>query len=433
MKSFRDFVPRSAELFSRRSVFGQGSSQASYGAALFARDCLAGIIVGVVALPLAMAFSIASGGTPAEGLYTAIAAGFCISAFGGSRYQIGGPTGAFVVIIYGVRASQGTGGLLAATLLAGILLVVMGLTGVGRLVKYIPGPVITGFTAGIALIIFSQQVKDFFGLQLPHAPPEFFEKWAAYLAQASTFHAAACAVGLGTLGIMVLLRRFAPRIPGAPVAVVTVTAVCRALALPVETIGTRFGGLPTGLPLPVLPAMNMALLRGVLPGAFSIALLAAIESLLSAVVADDMTGDRHNADMELVGQGIGNMASAIFGGIPATGAIARTAANIKNGAVSPVAGMVHALTLVLFILCFSRAASAIPLSCLAAVLMVVAWDMSSLRRCIGIIRGTSRSDAVVLLVTFAFTVVFDLVMAVGAGVALAFIWSRLEFRAHGKR
>ncbi|MDR2501402.1 MAG: STAS domain-containing protein [Treponema sp.] len=408
--SFRDFIPRTFEFLLKKEPYSPRS---------LGKDCIAGLTVGVVALPLAMAFSIAAGGSPAQGLYTAILAGFFISLLGGSRYQIGGPTGAFVVIIFGVISRHGMEGLVMATLLAGIMLVIMGFSGLGRLVKFIPYPVTAGFTAGIALIIFSQQIKDFFGLTIEAASPEFIAIWAGYLKAMPGFRGAALGIGLGTIGVILLVRRFIPRIPGPVAGVAAATALCAALGLPVDTIGSRFGGIPQSLPRLALPVFHWNLIRDVLQDSFTIALLAAIESLLSAVVADGMTGDRHKANMELVGQGVGNMAAALFGGIPATGAIARTATNIKAGAVSPVAGIIHALTLVLFILFLAPLASAIPLASLSAVLIVVAWDMSNVQRFIRILFRSPKSDALVLVTTFALTVLVDLTFAVEAGVILA--------------
>jgi SulP family sulfate permease len=366
-----------------------------------------------------MAFSIAAGGTPEQGLYTAIAAGFCISLLGGSRYQIGGPTGAFVVIIFGVIARHGMEGLITATILAGILLVLMGVSGLGKLIKFIPYPVTTGFTTGIGLLIFSQQVKDFFGLAIEKPSPEFFEKWSQYFEHAATFDATTAVVGIGTVAAILLVRKLAPRVPGSVAGVAAATLACFLLKVPVETIGTRFGGIPSSLPAPSLPAFDWATIRAVFPDAVTIALLGAIESLLSAVVADGMTGDRHSSNMELVAQGVGNMASAFFGGIPATGAIARTATNIKSGAVSPVAGILHAVTLVLFVLFLSPIASAIPLASLSAVLMIVAWDMSDVDRFIRLFRHAPKSDSLVLLATFALTVIVDLTVAVEVGVLMA--------------
>ena len=406
----KDFIPRTFEIFRKNGGYGWNS---------FAKDCLAGLTVGVVALPLAMAFSIAAGGTPAQGLYTAITAGFCISLLGGSRYQIGGPTGAFVVIIFSIIARHGMAGLTLATIIAGLMLIVMGLTGLGRFIRFIPYPVTTGFTTGIALLIFSQQVKDFFGLNPSESSPEFIGMWKGYFEAAGTVHVLTLAVGLGTLAVIVLIRKFAPRIPAAVVGVVAATLVCYFLKLDTQTIGTRFGGIPRSLPAPAFPVINGELIRELLPDSFAIALLAAIESLLSAVVADGMTGDRHNANMELVAQGTGNIVSALFGGIPATGAIARTATNIKSSAVSPVAGIVHALTLLLFMLFLAPLASAIPLVSLSAVLMVISWDMSSLPRFFRILLKSPKSDAFVLLTTFALTVLVDLTFAVEIGVVMA--------------
>jgi SulP family sulfate permease len=408
--SAKDFIPRTCELFQK----GGGYSLAAFG-----KDCVAGLTVGVVALPLAMAFSIAAGGSPAQGLYTAIAAGFFISLLGGSRYQIGGPTGAFVVIIFGIIARHGMAGLTLATLMAGVMLIIMGLTGLGRFIRFIPYPVTTGFTTGIGLLIFSQQIKDFFGLTVGGSSPEFLQMWRGYFGAAATIRPLTLAIGLGTVGVIVLLRKFAPRVPGAVAGVIAATLVCHFLSLDTETIGSRFGGIPRSLPVPVLPLVSWPMIQGLLRDSFTIALLAAIESLLSAVVADGMTGDRHNANMELVAQGVGNIAGALFGGIPATGAIARTATNIKSGAASPVAGIVHALTLLLFILLLAPLASAIPLVSLSAVLLVISWDMSNIPRFVRILIKAPKSDAAVLLVTFALTVLVDLTFAVEVGVVLA--------------
>jgi SulP family sulfate permease len=380
---------------------------------------VSGLIVGVVAMPLAMAFSIAAGGTPAQGLYTAIVAGFFVSLLGGSRYQIAGPTGAFVVIIYSVIARHGWSGLVAAAIIAGLLLILMGVFRLGTFIKYIPYPVTTGFTTGIGLLIFSQQVKEFFGLDIASSAPDFVEKWAQYFGAAGTVDLATLGAGLGTIAVIVLLRRFAPRVPGAVVAVLAATVVCRLLGIAAPTIGEVFGRIPSSLPTPTLPVITVALVREVFPDALAIALLAAIESLLSAVVADGMTGDRHNSNTELVAQGIGNIAAAFFGGIPATGAIARTAANIKSGATSPVSGIVHSLTLLLFILFLAPAASLIPLSSLSAVLIVVSWDMSNIGRFTRLVKTAPKSDVFVLLVTFILTVLVDLTFAVEIGVLLA--------------
>ncbi|MDR2518392.1 MAG: STAS domain-containing protein [Spirochaetaceae bacterium] len=410
--NIKSLVPRILELLPDK----QGRR---YSWAAFAKDCAAGVIVGIVALPLSMAFSIAAGGTPAQGLYTAITAGFCVSLLGGSKFQIGGPTGAFVVIIFGVIERHGPAGLITATILAGLMLVVMGLTGLGRFIKFIPYPVTTGFTTGIGVLIFSQQVKDFFGLEIARSSPAFFEKWMEYIRYFPTFHLLTAGIGAGTMLIILLVRTFLPRIPAAALGVAAATAACRLLDLPLETIGSKFGGIPASLPLPHFPQLSWHLLGAVFPSAFTIALLAAIESLLSAVVADGMTGDRHNANMELTAQGLGNIVSGIFGGIPATGAIARTATNIKAGAVSPVAGIMHVLTLAVFVLFLSPLASAIPLAGLSAVLMIVSWDMSNLGRFVRLIRRAPKSDAGVLLTTFLLTIIVDLTFAVEVGVVLA--------------
>jgi SulP family sulfate permease len=324
-----------------------------------------------------------------------------------------------VIIIFGVVAEHGMTGLITATLLAGLMLVIMGITGLGQFIKYIPYPVTTGFTTGIGVLIFSQQIKDFFGLPIASSSPAFFDKWAEYIGAFPGLDPLTLGIGLGTMLVIILLRRFFPRIPGAALGVAAATVLCYFLALPVETIGSRFGGIPSSLPAPVLPRLDWHLIRAVFPDAFTIALLAAIESLLSAVVADGMTGDRHKANMELAAQGLGNIASAFFGGIPATGAIARTATNIKAGAASPVAGIVHALTLVLFILFLAPVAAAIPLAGLSAVLMVVSWDMSNAGRFARLIRRSPKSDTIVLLVTFFLTVAIDLTFAVEVGVILA--------------
>jgi SulP family sulfate permease len=406
------FEPRIAELLPR-------NGERPYTLPLFGKDVLAGVIVGVVALPLSMAFSISAGGTPAQGLYTAILAGFFVSLLGGSKFQIAGPTGAFVTIIFGVQARYGMGGLIMATILAGLMLLAMGLSGLGKFIKYIPHPVTTGFTAGIGLLIFSQQIKDLFALDIASSSPEFFTKWAEYAGAFSTLQWPSLVLGLATIAVIILVRRFAPRIPGAAAGVAAAAVVTAVFSLPVATIGSRYGGIPSNIPLPALPVVNWEVIRDVLPSAFTIALLAAIESLLSAVVADGMTGDRHNANMELAAQGLGNIAAGLFGGIPATGAIARTATNIKNGAVSPVSGIIHALTLVFFILLLSPIASAIPLASLAGVLIVVSWDMSNIPRFIRLIRASPKSDTAVLLTTFALTVAFDLTFAVEIGVILA--------------
>lgn len=409
--SFRDFIPRSFELVTR--------SGKAYSRDALLRDLVAGLTVGVIALPLAMAFSIAAGGTPEQGLYTAIIAGFFVSLLGGSKYQIGGPTGAFVVIILGVIQKHGMDGLFTAGMLAGIMLVLMGISGLGKLIKFIPYPVTTGFTSGIGLLIFSQQLKDLFGFQIENSSPDFLQKWAEYLQAFTSFNPSSLALGGASIVLIFVIKKFVPRIPGAALAVAAATAAAVIFKLPAETIGTRFGGLDPSFPHFVLPSFRWDLVKAVFPDAMTIALLAAIESLLSAVVADGMTGDRHNSNTELLAQGIGNIASVCFTGIPATGAIARTAANIKSGACSPIAGIIHALVLLLFLLFLSPLAAAIPLAALSAVLIVVAWDMSDLGRFFSLIKKAPKSDTIILLSTFLLTVLMDLTVAVQAGMVMA--------------
>jgi SulP family sulfate permease len=389
-----------------------------YSAQMFLHDLLAGITVGLVALPLAMAFGIASGVTPQAGLYTAVVAGFLISALGGSRTQIGGPTGAFVVIVAGIVARFGMSGLAMVTLMAGVILLAMGLTGLGSAVRFIPRPVVIGFTNGIAVLIASTQIKDFFGLRVGAVPSEFLPRMKLLIGHISSLNAQALALGAATLAIMLILPRFTKRIPASIVALLACTIASAALHLPVETIGSRFGGIPRGFPPFAIPSFHAEHILPLIPSAFTVALLAALESMLSAVVADGMTGDRHNPNVELVAQGIANMTSPLFGGIPATGAIARTATNIRSGARSPVSGMVHALTLLGILLVAARLASYIPLATLAAVLFVVAWNMGEWREIGGILQLGFTAIAV-WIVTFALTVFADLTVAVSVGMALA--------------
>src|SRR5580704_15937098 len=390
----------------------------AYSARDFGADVLAGVTVALVALPLAMAFGIASGVTPQAGLYTAIVAGFAISAFGGSRMQIGGPTGAFVVIVAGIVAKFGLSGLAMVTMMAGVMLVVMGLTGLGSAVKFIPRPVTIGFTNGIALLIASTQIKDFLGLTTPPVPSEFLSRIKMLLHYAGTMRWQTVAVAATSLAIILLWPRITKRLPGSIVALLLSTAVVAAFHLPIETIGSKFGGIPQGFPHFALPNFRAEHILPLLPSAFTVALLAAVESLLSAVVADGMSGDRHNSNMELVAQGVANIASPLFGGIPATGAIARTATNIKAGGRTPVAGMVHALTLLAIMMIFAPWAVYIPLCALAAVLVVVSFHMAEVRIFVALLRSP-RADAAVLLATFALTVVFDLTVAVEVGLVLA--------------
>jgi SulP family sulfate permease len=384
----------------------------------FGHDAVAGVIVGIVALPLAIAFAIASGVSPQSGLWTAIIAGFLISVLGGSRVQIGGPTGAFVVIVYGIIQKYGVDGLTAATLMAGVILVVMGIVGFGSMISFIPHPLVTGFTSGIAVIILSSQVKDFFGLRMGLVPTSFVGKWDAFFEHAGAFTPAAALVGLSSLAIAILWPRVSRRIPAPFVALVATSAAAWFLKLPVETIGSRFGALPTSFPHPVLPHLGMEQMIGLVGPAFTIALLAAVESLLSAVVADGMIGSRHRPNAELVAQGIANLVAPLFGGIPATGAIARTATNVKSGGRTPVAGIIHAITLLLITLFAGRLAAYIPMATLAAILVVVAYHMSDWRGFRSELRSP-RSDVAVLLTTFALTVFVDLTVAISVGMVLA--------------
>ncbi len=389
-----------------------------YGLAELRADALAGLTVAIVALPLAMALGIASGASPDKGLVTAVVAGFLISALGGSRLQIGGPTGAFVVVIFNVIAVHGYDGLVLATLLAGLILLVAGFAGLGRLIRYVPHPVITGFTAGIAVIIASSQVKDFLGLPLDEAPAEFIPQWLAYLGVITRLSPATLVVGLGAFVLILALKKLAPRLPGYLIAVVVASAAVGLLDLPVDTVGSRFPDIPAGLPMPGFPELTLAKVQAVMPSAFTIAFLAGIEALLSAVVADGMAGTRHRPNQELVGQGVANLASALFGGLPATGAIARTATNIKAGARTPVSGMFHAAFLLLFVLFATDLMGYVPMAALAAILFTVAIGMSEYRRFAQLLRMPG-GDRTVLLLTFALTVLVDLTTAIAVGVTLA--------------
>jgi SulP family sulfate permease len=390
----------------------------TYNAQLFFHDLLAGVTVGLVALPLAMAFGIASGATPQAGLYTAVVAGFLISALGGSRTQIGGPTGAFVVIVAGILAKFGMSGLALVTLMAGAMLVVMGLTGLGTAVRFIPRMVVVGFTNGIAVLIASTQIKDFLGLKTGPVPSEFLPRMRLLAAHAATVNWTAVSVGAATVAILVIMPRITKRVPASIAAVVACTVAAWLLKLPVETIGTKFGGIPRGLPPFALPSLHSEHLLPLIPSAFTVAMLAALESMLSAVVADGMTGDRHNSNVELVAQGVANIVSPLFGGIPATGAIARTATNIRAGARSPVSGMIHAATLLAVLLVAAPLASYIPLATLAGVLFVVAYNMGEWHE-IGAIFHLDFTAVSVWLVTFALTVFADLTVAVSVGLGLA--------------
>jgi len=384
----------------------------------FGHDVIAGITVGLVALPLAMAFSIASGLTPQAGIYCAIVTGLLISALGGSKTQIGGPTGAFVVVVAGIVAAHGVDGLFMCTVMAGILLVVMGATGMGTGVKFIPRPVVIGFTNGIAVLIASTQVKDFFGLHLERVPGVFWLRMKALAANSPTWSPTATILAVATVATMLVCRILSKRIPGPIVAMLGATATAFVLKLPVETIGTRFGGIPSGLPHLVVPRWHAGLVHGLLGPAFTVAMLGAIESLMSAVVSDRMSNDRHNPNVELIGQGVANIMSPMFGGLPATGAIARTATNIRSGAQSPVAGMIHSLTLLCVLLFAAPLASYIPMAALAGILMIVAYNMGEWREIPQLLRLT-KTDISIWLVTFALTVFADLTVAVEAGMILA--------------
>lgn len=384
----------------------------------FYKDLIAGIVVGVVALPLCIAFAIASGVSPEKGLVTGVIGGFIISFLGGSRVQIGGPTGAFIVIIYGIVQLYGIDGLIIATCMAGIILVIMGLARMGSVIKFIPHPLIVGFTSGIAIIIFSSQIKDFFGLTMGTVPPDFLEKWKEYFLHFDTINVWSIVIAAGTILISMTFSKITNKVPGSLVAILLSTAAVLFLHLDVETIGSKFGDIKSSFPLPHIPNVDFTTIQKLIQPAFTIALLCGIESLLSAVVADGMIGGNHKSNMELVGQGVANIFSSFFGGIPATGAIARTATNVKSGGRTPVAGIVHAFTLLFIMLVVGKWATLIPLSCLAGILIVVAYNMSEWRSFISVLR-TSKSDAAVLLSTFVLTVFVDLTVAIEIGMVLA--------------
>jgi len=389
-----------------------------YSWQMFLQDLSAGVLVGIVALSLAIAFAIASGVKPEQGLYTAIVAGFLISALGGSRVQIGGPTGAFVVIVAGIVQQYGYDGLAVATFIAGFFLILMGLLRLGSVIRFIPHPVTVGFTAGIAVIIFTSQIKDFLGLRMETVPAEFVARIEAYIHSLGTWNPWALGVGVLSFLIILFWPRVSKKIPGSLVAILVATVIVQVFHLPVETIGKRYGGVPSMLPAPRLPHVFWEGVQKVFSPAVTIALLAGIESLLSAVVADGMLGTRHRSNMELIAQGVANIASPIFGGIPATGAIARTATNIKNGGRTPVAGMIHAVTLLLILIFFGKWAALIPLASLAAVLIKVAINMSEYHVFLAIFK-TTKSDIAVLLTTFLLTVFIDLTVAIEVGIVLA--------------
>lgn len=382
------------------------------------RDILAGIIVGIVALPLAIAFAIASGVSPEKGLITAIIAGITISVLGGSRVQIGGPTGAFIVIVYGIVQEHGVAGLTIATFMAGFIIIGFGLARLGNYLKFIPYPLIVGFTSGIAVIIFTSQIKDFFGLELDNVPADFIEKCYAYSLNFQSINPYSVVIAFGTVITALGFHRIYSKIPGSIVAILISTVVVYYFDIPVETIESRFGDIPAKISLPEIPSFDFNNIQSLIQPAIAIALLGSIESLLSAVVADGMTGGRHRSNMELVAQGSANIFSAFFGGIPATGAIARTATNIKNGGRTPIAGIIHALVLMLIMLLFAPIAKLIPLSALAGILVVVSWHMGEWKQFFTLLKS-NRLDVIVLLTTFLLTVFFDLILAIEVGMILS--------------
>lgn len=382
------------------------------------KDIIAGIIVAIIALPLSIALGISSGVSPEKGLITAIFAGFIISFLGGSRVQIGGPTGAFVIIIYSIIQEYGLNGLITATIMAGLILILMGVLRFGSLIKYIPQTITIGFTSGIAITLMSTQIKDFFGLQIEKVPAEFFAKWESYFGNMGSLNIWSLIIGAGSIIIIVLWPKINKTIPGSMVALIVATLSVKLLNLPVETIGSRFQEISSTIPMPLFPMLSMATINKLFAPAMTIAILAALESLLSAVVADGMISDTHDSNMELVAQGIANVTSGLFGGIPATGAIARTAANVKSGGKSPISGMVHAITLLATMLVLMPLAKMIPMTVLAAILMVVSYNMSEWRAFKALLKAP-KSDVVVLLITFVCTIVFDLVVAIGIGMIMA--------------
>ena len=419
--------------FSLKDVFSPKlfSTLRSYNKEKFLQDALAGWIVAVVAIPLAIAFGISSGVGPTEGLVTAIIAGFIISALGGSKVQIGGPTGAFIVIIYGIIQQHGLTGLLIATIMAGILLILMGVFKLGNVIKFVPYPVIVGFTAGIAVTIFSTQMNDLFGMGIQDAPADFIHKWICYFQHWRDINWWAFAIGIASLLIIMFSTKLSKKIPGSLVAIVLMTLTVWLLrefggVTSITTIGDLYT-LPSGMPAPKLPELNLAegqtlirLVQDLFPSAFTIAMLGAIESLLSAMVADGVIGDKHNSNTELIAQGVANVVTPFFGGIPATGAIARTMANINNGGRTPVAGMIHAVVLLLVLLCFGPLVGMIPMACLAGVLIIVSYNMSGWREILALSKAP-KSDVIVMLVTFVLTVIFDLTIAIEIGLLLAVI------------
>ncbi len=398
------------------------SSLKDYSKEKFFADLMAGIIVGIVALPLAIAFGIASGVSPQQGLITAVIAGFIISFFGGSKVQIGGPTGAFIVIVYGIIQQYGEKGLIIATLMAGVLLILLGVFKLGTIIKFIPYPIIVGFTSGIALTIFATQIKDLLGLQMESVPADFISKWGAYAQNITTIDLPSVFVGIGTIVIIAFTPKYSKKIPGSLVAIVLMTVLVYILKTftgitSIETIGDRYT-IQASLPQAQVPDISWIVIKGLIPAAFTIAILGAIESLLSATVADGVIGKKHNSNQELIGQGIANLITPLFGGLPATGAIARTMTNINNGGRTPVAGIIHAIVLLLIMLCLGSLTSLIPMSCLAGVLVIVSYNMSEWRTFRSLMKSP-KSDISVLLTTFILTVIFDLTIAIEFGLILA--------------
>lgn len=406
-KNKREFVPKFFSLLKAGITKKQ-----------LTNDIMAGIIVGIVALPLAIAFAIASGVSPEKGLITAVIAGLAISVLGGSRVQIGGPTGAFIVIVYAIVQDHGISGLTIATFMAGFIIIGLGLARLGNYLKFIPYPLIVGFTSGIALIIFSSQINDLFGLNIENVPADFVKKWQIYLQNFTKVNWIALGIALATILIALKFNRISSKIPGSIVAIILSTLAVYFFDLPVETIESKYGEIPNNIPVPSIPTIDFETIQSLIQPAIAIALLGSIESLLSAVVADGMIGGRHRSNMELVGQGAANILSGLFGGIPATGAIARTATNINNGGRTPIAGIVHAIVLLLIMLVFAPVVKLIPLACLAGILVVVSYHMSEWRHFVSLFKG-NRLDIIVLLATFLLTVFFDLIIAIEVGVILS--------------
>jgi SulP family sulfate permease len=390
----------------------------NYSKEQFLKDLIAGIIVAIIALPLSIALAIASGVSPEKGLHTAIIGGFFISFLGGSRVQIGGPTGAFIIIVYGIIEKHGVAGLTVATIIAGVFLLLAGFLRFGSMIKYIPYPITTGFTSGIAITIFSTQIKDFFGLTIANVPSEFIEKWTAYFKGINTINYESLLIGVISLAIIILWPKVNKKIPGTLIAIIFATIVTAVLGLNIETIGSRFGDISAALPSLSIPKVNVKMIEELIFPGITIAVLAAVESLLSAVVADGMIGGKHRSNMELVAQGTANIFSGLFGGIPVTGAIARTAANVKNGGRTPVAGIVHAVVLLIIMLLFMSYVKLVPMSSLAAILIMVSYNMGEWEA-FKKFRKTPKSDAIVFLVTFSLTILLDLVVAIGVGIVLA--------------